>query len=136
MQTFVFCMSFVFQTELFESPNLFIILSLSLNIQGISVRFHPEVLIVGPDPTSGLLTRHFTIHHDIQNTSSISSIDGPLGEVTLEPLDTTTIVRDAMMILCLCALGNVAVYRAMTELVKGLCCLVVLALDNQRGVRC
>ena len=60
--------------------------------QGIDIRFHPEVIIVGPDPVSGLLTRRFTVYHEIKNVSS-QTIAGPLGEVVLQTLDTTAIVR-------------------------------------------
>ena len=61
-------------------------------VQDIDVRFHPEVIIVGPDPTSGLLIKQFTIFHEVV-TTSFSTIEGPLGEVMLQALGTSAIVR-------------------------------------------
>lgn len=59
--------------------------------QDVNVRFIPEVIVVGPDPTTGLLSKQFTVFHEIENTAS-TTIEGPLGEVTLEALDITATV--------------------------------------------
>ena len=55
------------------------------------MRFHPEVIVVGPDPKSGLLTKRFTVFHEIENASS-KTIAGPLGQVVLQAIDNTAIV--------------------------------------------
>lgn len=59
--------------------------------QNIVVNFYPEVIVVTPDPVSGLLTRQFTVFYEVANTS-IHSVDRPLGKVELQVLDTTAIV--------------------------------------------
>lgn len=59
--------------------------------QNVVVKFHPEVIVVTPDPISGLLTRQFTVFYEVANTS-IHFIGRPLGKVELEILDTTAIV--------------------------------------------
>lgn len=59
--------------------------------QNIVVNFYPEVIVVTPDPISGLLTRQFTVFYEVTNTS-IHFIDRPLGKVELQVLDTTAIV--------------------------------------------
>lgn len=58
----------------------------------IDITFNPEVIIVAPDPHTGLLTHQFTITHEIKGRPQ--NIAGPLGEVILRPLDTVTIVSD------------------------------------------
>ena len=59
--------------------------------QNIDISFHPEVIVVGPDPVSGLLTSQFTAFYEMTSISS-TTIDGPLGEVIIEALDRTAIV--------------------------------------------
>ena len=66
--------------------------SLSVILQNIDVKFHPDVILVGPDPKTGLLTSQFTIFYEVSNVSS-DTIDGPLGEVVLQDLDLAVIVR-------------------------------------------
>ena len=39
------------------------------------MRFHPEVIVVGPDPKSGLLTKRFTVFHEIENASLLGLLD-------------------------------------------------------------
>ena len=60
-------------------------------MQNVVIRFTPEVIVVGPDHLSGLLTRQFTVFYEIANTS-LDYIDGPLGEVELQVVDRTAIV--------------------------------------------
>jgi hypothetical protein len=88
--------------------------------QGIGIRFTPEVFIIGPDPTSRLLTKHFTVYHEIKNISS-KTIAGPLGHVILQSLDTTTIeVGSASFVLegVLCPAG----YTLLTDSTKSSTC--------------
>ena len=60
--------------------------------QAIGVRFHPELIVVGTDPNTGLLNKNFTVLYLIANTSLDSYIDGPLGEVQVQVLYGTTLV--------------------------------------------
>ena len=60
-------------------------------LQNIDVKFHPDVILVGPDPKTGLLTSQFTIFYEVSNVSS-DTIDRPLGEVVLQDLDLAVIV--------------------------------------------
>ena len=62
-----------------------------VTMQNINVKIHPDVILVGPDPTTGLLTSHFTIFYEVANISS-DTIDRPLGEVVLQDLDLAVIV--------------------------------------------
>jgi hypothetical protein len=78
------------------------------------------VFIIGPDPTSRLLTKHFTVYHEIKNISS-KTIAGPLGHVILQSLDTTTIeVGSASFVLegVLCPAG----YTLLTDSTKSSTC--------------
>ena len=58
------------------------------------VRFFPALVVVGPDPTTGLLTRKFTVYYGVGDLSTgvgggLSDIEGPLGIVSVEdPIET------------------------------------------------
>ena len=65
------------------------------NIQDIpEVRFIPEVVVVGPDPTTGLLTRNFTVYYGVGNstTGDATYTEGLLGSVSVQdPIDTLSV---------------------------------------------
>ena len=63
-------------------------------MQDVNIRFIPEVIVVGPDPISGLLTRQFTVFHEIETTTTSATVAGPLGVVEIQALDAMLTVCD------------------------------------------
>jgi hypothetical protein len=66
----------------------------SLNTShSFQVRFIPEIVAVGPDPKTGLLSRNVTLYFGVSNLSTgnsmINDIDGTLGNVSIkDPIHT------------------------------------------------
>ena len=73
--------------------------SVLLPVQDIEVRFSPEVVVIGTDPRTGLLTREFTIMYSIGSKSNpLLSVnhEGPLGVVSVQVPFKTSLVSPRM----------------------------------------
>ena len=61
----------------------------------VTVRFTPEIVVVGTDPTTGLLKQQFTVFYSIANSlgAEINLADRPLGTVSIQVPFQTVPVR-------------------------------------------
>ena len=61
----------------------------------VTVRFTPEIVVVGTDPTTGLLKQQFTVFYSIANSlgAQINLADRPLGTVSIQVPFQTVPVR-------------------------------------------
>ena len=63
----------------------------------MEIRFIPEVVVVGPDPSTGLLTRTFTLYYGMGGGSpgdELSLPEGPAGVVRVDdPIQSLPVSR-------------------------------------------
>lgn len=57
------------------------------NYTDLEIIINPEVIIIAPDPHTGLLNHRFNISYELKGMVT-ENIAGPLGHVLLQPLDT------------------------------------------------
>ena len=66
------------------------------------IRFIPEIVVVAPDPSTGLLIRHFTVYYGIgggegeggegRGGGGRGLVDGPIGNVSVQdPIETMNV---------------------------------------------
>ena len=70
-------------------------------LQSFQVRFFPEIVAIGPDPKTGLLTSNFTLYYGVHNLPSgeagnlmINDADGTQGIVSIkDPIHTLQVKK-------------------------------------------